>query len=410
MARSQNKLSPLVVKNLKQKGLYADGGGLYLRVGEAGNKSWIFRFRRHGKLRDMGLGALHTITLAEARAKAVDCRKLLLAGIDPLDTKKSELTQARLAAVKGTTFEACAKAYIDAHKASWKQERHAAQWNQALAKHAYSIVGKQPVDAVDTDMVLKVLEPIWKDKTETAKRLRGRIECILDWAKVKGYRQGENPARWRGHLDNLLASPSKLIHVEHFAALPYAKVGDFMKALDKQEGMGAIALKLVILTAARSNEVLGATWDEIDFKSKVWTVPAARMKTGKREHRVPLTEPVMAILKDLKQERKDIEGKNDPSCPYVFPNSRGDGFLSNAVMLALLKRMNRRDITVHGFRSTFRDWAAENTEYPDEVVEMALAHAIQNKVKAAYLRTDLFEKRRVLMDEWAAHCQEQKEA
>lgn len=403
MARSQNKLSPLVVKNLKQKGLYADGGGLYLRVGEAGNKSWIFRFRRHGRLRDMGLGALHTITLAEARAKAVDCRKLLLAGLDPLDAKKAELTQAKLAAVKGTTFESCAKAYIDAHKASWKQERHAAQWDQALAKHAYAIIGKQPVDAVDTDMVLKVLEPIWKDKTETAKRLRGRIECILDWAKVKGYRQGENPARWRGHLDNLLASPTKLIHVEHFAALPYAKVGDFMKALDKQEGMGAIALKLVILTAARSNEVLGATWDEIDFKSKVWTVPASRMKAGKKEHRVPLTEPVMAILKDLKQEREDIEGKNDP-CPYVFPNAKGDGTLSNAVMMALLKRMNRRDITVHGFRSTFRDWAAENTEYPDEVVEMALAHTIQNKVKAAYLRTDLFEKRRKLMEEWANHC------
>jgi integrase len=306
--------------------------------------------------------------------------------------------------VKGTTFEACANAYIDAHKASWKQERHASQWNQALAKHAYPILGKLPVQSVDTDLVLKVLEPIWKDKTETAKRLRGRIESILDWAKVKGYRQGENPARWRGHLDNLLASPSKLIKVEHFAALPYTKVRQFIKALDKQEGKGATALKLVILTAARSSEVLGATWDEIDFKSKVWTVPADRMKAGKKEHRVPLTGPVLAILKDLKQERDDLEGLNDPS-PYIFPNGKGDGYLSNAVMLALLKRMKRRDITVHGFRSTFRDWAAENTEYPDEVVEMALAHAIQNKVKAAYLRTDLFEKRRVLMEEWAAYCQ-----
>jgi integrase len=404
MARSQNKLSPLVVKNIKQKGLYADGGGLYLRVGDTGNKSWIFRYRRHGKLRDMGLGALHTITLADARVKAIDCRKLLLAGIDPLDTKKSEQTQAKLAAVKGTTFEACAKAYIDAHKASWKQARHATQWNQALAKHAYSIIGKLPVGSVDTELVLKVLEPIWQEKTETAKRLRGRIECILDWAKVRGYRQGENPARWRGHLDNLLASPNKLINVEHFAALPYDKVSAFMKTLDKQEGMGATALKLVILTAARSNEILGATWDEIDLRSKIWTVPAERMKAGKKEHRVPLTEPVLAILKDLKQERDDIEGADDP-CPYVFPNSKGDGFLSNAVMLALLKRMKRRDITVHGFRSTFRDWAAESTEYPDEVVEMALAHAIQNKVKAAYLRTDLFEKRRLLMDEWAEYCQ-----
>ncbi len=403
MARSQNKLSPLVVKNIKQKGLYADGGGLYLRVGDTGNKSWIFRYRRHGKLRDMGLGALHTITLADARVKAIDSRKLLLAGIDPLDTKKSEQAAARLAAVKGTTFEACAKAYIDAHKASWKQERHADQWNQALAKHAYPTIGKLPIQAVDTDLVLKVLQPIWEEKTETAKRLRGRIESIIDWAKVKGYRQGENPARWRGHLDNLLASPNKLIHVEHFAALPYDKVSAFMKSLDKQEGMGAAALKLVILTAARSNEILGATWDEFDFKNKVWTVPAERMKAGKKEHRVPLTEPVLAILKDLRQEREDIEDKEVP-CPYVFPNAKGDGFLSNAVMLALLKRMKRRDITVHGFRSTFRDWAAENTEYPDEVVEMALAHAIQNKVKAAYLRTDLFEKRRLLMNEWGGYC------
>ena len=403
MARTQNKLSPLVVKNIKQKGLYADGAGLYLQVGDTGNKSWIFRFRRHGKLRDMGLGALHTVTLAEARGKAMDSRKLILAGIDPLEAKKTDQTQAKLAAVKGTTFEACAKAYIDAHKASWKQERHASQWNQALAKHAYPVLGKTPVQSVDTDLVQKVLEPIWKDKTETAKRLRGRIECILDWAKVKGYRQGENPARWRGHLDNLLASPNKLINVEHFAALPYAKVGEFMKSLDKQEGKGATALKLVILTAARSNEVLGATWDEIDFESKVWTVPAERMKAGKKEHRVPLTEPVIFILKNLKQEREDIEGKEAP-CPYVFPNAKGDGVLSNAVMLALLKRMKRRDITVHGFRSTFRDWAAENTEYPDEVVEMALAHAIQNKVKAAYLRTDMFEKRRLLMNEWGGYC------
>lgn len=404
MARTQNKLSPLVVKNIKQKGLYADGGGLYLQVGDTGNKSWIFRFRRFSKLRDMGLGAVHTVTLSEARAKAMDCRKLLLAGIDPLDSKKTDQTQAKLAAVKGTTFEACAKAYIEAHKASWKQERHASQWNQALTKHAHAVIGKLPVQSVDTDLVLKVLEPIWKDKTETAKRLRGRIESILDWAKVKGYRQGENPARWRGHLDNLLASPNKLINVEHFAALPYAKVGAFMKALDKQEGKGATALKLVILTAARSNEILGATWDEIDFENKIWAVPAERMKAGKKEHRVPLTESVLAILLALKQERADIEGEEAP-CPYIFPNSNGDGFLSNAVMLALLKRMKRRDITVHGFRSTFRDWAAENTEYPDEVVEMALAHAIQNKVKAAYLRTDLFDKRRKLMEEWTAYCQ-----
>jgi integrase len=404
MASKLNKLSNLAVTRLKKDGIYSDGGNLYLQIrGDGEYKSWLFRYMRHGESHDMGLGPLHTVSAADARAKAQKCRTMLLNGITPLDAKKDEAAAARQAATKGTTFEACATAYIDAHKASWKQERHADQWNQALAKHAYPTIGKLPIQSVDTDLVLKVLQPIWEEKTETAKRLRGRIESIIDWAKVKGYRQGENPARWRGHLDNLLASPNKLINVEHFAALPYAKVGAFMKSLDKQEGKGATALKLVILTAARSNEVLGATWDEIDFKSKVWTVPAERMKAGKKEHRVPLTEPVLAILKDLKQERDDVEGTDDP-CPYIFPNTKGDGFLSNTVMLALLKRMNRRDITVHGFRSTFRDWAAENTEYPDEVVEMALAHAIQNKVKAAYLRTDLFEKRRVLMEEWAEYC------
>ena len=404
MARSQNKLSPLMVKNIKQKGLYADGGSLYLQVGDTGNKSWIFRYRRGGKLRDMGLGAVHTVSLADARAKALDCRKLLITGVDPLGAKKTKQMQAKLAEVKGTTFEACAEAYIEAHKAGWKQARHASQWRQALAKHAYPILGKMLVDVIDTNDVQKVLDPIWNAKTETAKRLRGRIESILDWAKVKGYRQGENPARWRGHLDNLLASPNKLINVEHYAALPYARVSEFMKSLDKQEGKGAMALKLVILTAARSNEVLGSKWDEIDFEGRVWTVPAERMKVGKKEHRIPLTEQVISILQGIKKDREDIEGRED-TCPYIFPNADGDGCLSNAVMLALLKRMNRRDITVHGFRSSFRDWAAENTEYPDEVVEMALAHTIQNKVKAAYLRTDLFEKRRVLMEEWASYCQ-----
>jgi hypothetical protein len=236
MARTLSKLSALTVGKVKKKGLYADGGGLYLQVGITGGKSWLFRFMRHGSAYAMGLGPLHAVTLAEARLKAADCRKLLASGFNPLDAKKNEQTQARLAAAKGTTFESCAKAYIEAHKASWRQERHAKQWDQSLAKHAYPVVGKLPVQEVDTSLIMKVLEPIWQKKTETAKRLRGRIECILDWAKVREYRHGENPARWRGHLENLLARPSKLIKVEHFAALPYIKINGFCKVSTFSQG------------------------------------------------------------------------------------------------------------------------------------------------------------------------------
>jgi integrase len=407
MARVLGKLTALAVNKAKAKGLYADGGGLYLQVGTSGAKSWLFRFMRHGKAQAMGLGALHAVTLAEARLKAADCRKLLAAGANPLDAKKSEQTQARIAAAKGTTFEACAKAYIEAHKASWRQERHAKQWDQALGKHAYPVIGKLPVQAVDTALVMKVLEPIWQKKTETAKRLRGRIECILDWAKVREYRQGDNPARWRGHLENLLARPSKLIKVEHFAALPYTKVNGFLQSLEGQAGLGAEALKLVIYTACRSNEVLGATWDEIDFENKVWTIPAERMKGGK-EHRVPLTAPALAILKDLKKNRDTINIVGEAPSAYVFPSPKGDNSLSNVVMLALLKRMERRDITVHGFRSSFRDWAAEQTNFPREVAEAALAHAVQSRVEAAYRRSDLFDKRHLLMEKWARHCQQEQ--
>ncbi|NCC03962.1 MAG: DUF4102 domain-containing protein [Proteobacteria bacterium] len=406
MARVLGKLTVLAVNKAKTKGLYADGGGLYLQVGPTGAKSWLFRYMRFGKAQAMGLGPLHAVSLADARTKAADCRKLLAAGLNPLEAKKTEEVQARIAAAKGTTFETCAKAYIEAHKAGWKQERHAKQWDQALAKHAYPVMGNLPVDAIDTALVMKVLEPIWQKKTETAKRLRGRIECILDWAKVREYRQGENPARWRGHLENLLARPSKLIKVEHFAALPYTKVNGFLHSLDKQAGLAALALKLVIYTACRSTEVLGATWSEIDFTGKVWTIPAERMKTAK-EHRVPLTSSALAVLNKLKQER---DREIVPSL-YVFPSPKGNVPLSNVVMLALLRRMDRRDITVHGFRSSFRDWAAEQTNFPREVAEAALAHAIQSRVEAAYRRSDLFEKRRLLMDKWARYCdQPQAEA
>jgi integrase len=403
MSHILGKLSALAVNRAKEKGLYGDGGGLYLQVGPVGNKAWLFRYMQHSKAHSLGLGALHAVSLADARMKAADCRKLLAAGLDPLDAKKKNLVQARLAAAKGTSFEACAKAYIEAHKASWRQERHAKQWDQALSKHAYPIIGKLPVQSVDTALVVKILEPIWQKKTETAKRLRGRIECILDWAKVRELRQGENPARWRGHMENLLARPSKLINVEHYAALPYTEVNNFLQALDKQPGLGALALKLVIYTAARSREVLDATRDEMDLDRKIWTIPGTRMKTG-REHRIPLTTPALSIIKDLKRQRDTREDEEQTG--YLFPSPKDDNTpLSNVVMLALLKRMNRRDITVHGFRSSFRDWAAEQTNFPREVAEAALAHAIESRVEAAYRRSDLFEKRRLLMEKWARYCQ-----
>lgn len=406
MSRTLSKLTALSVSKAKKRGLYGDGGGLYLQVGPVGNKAWLFRYMQHGKAHSLGLGALHAVPLADARVKAADCRKLLAAGLDPLDAKKQNLLQARLAAARGTTFEACAKAYIEAHKASWRQERHARQWDQALSKHAYPIVGKLPVQAVDTALVVKVLEPIWQKKTETAKRLRGRIECILDWAKVREFRKGENPARWRGHLENLLARPSKLIRGEHFAALPYTKINAFLQSLGKQPGLGAQALKLVIYTACRSREVLEATWDEIDLDGKIWTIPGERMKTG-REHRIPLTAPALAIIKELKRDHERREDKEQSL--YLFPSPKnGDIPLSNVVMLALLKRMNKRDITVHGFRSSFRDWAAEQTNFPREVSEAALAHAIESRVEAAYRRSDLFDKRRLLMDKWARYCQQEQ--
>ena len=405
MARVIGKLTTLAIGRAKKKGLYGDGGGLWLQVGATGSKSWLFRFVVNGKAHGMGLGALNAVTLAEARLKATDCRKLLAAGFDPLDAKKEKQVQSRLAAAKGTTFEACAKAYIEAHKASWKDALYAKKWDQSLAKYVYPVMGRLPVQIVDTTLIMKVLEPVWQKKTTAAKRLRSRIECILDWAKVREYRQGDNPARWRGHLENLLANPSKLIKVKHFAALSYAKINGFLQSLERMGGLGAQALKLLIFTACRSNEVFSATWDEIDFENKVWTIPAERMKTGK-EHRVPLTAPALAILKERRREGQTLGDNDAEPSPYVFSSPSGEGCISNEIMLAVLKRMKRFDITVHGFRSSFRDWAAEQTNFTREVAEAALAHTVGNQVEAAYRRSDLFEKRRLMMEKWARYCQQ----
>jgi integrase len=342
----------------------------------------------------MGLGSAELVSLADAREKALAARKLLLNGVDPIEEKKAARASAALEAAKGMTFESCAEAYIEAHKAEWRNAKHANQWGSTLKAYVYPIFGDLPVSRIDVGLVMKALEPIWTAKTETANRLRGRIEAVLDWATVRGYRQGDNPARWRGHLDSLLPRRAKVQKVEHHAALPYAEVGAFMEALRQQEGLSALALEFLILTATRTSETIGATWSEFDLDAATWTIPAKRIKAGK-EHRVPLSPAALAIVKRMCELR---------SGEFVFPGGKRGRPLSNMALLKLLERMGRDDLTAHGFRSTFRDWAAERTNFPREVAEMALAHAVGDKVEAAYRRGDLFQKRRHLMEAWAKHC------
>lgn len=390
-----NKLNQMTVTRLKEPGLYADGGGLYLQITKTGVKSWLFRYMREGKARGMGLGPLRTVGLADARAKALDCRRQLLDGNDPLDKKKEQRVQQQIAAAKAITFEACATKFIEAHRASWKNAKHADQWTNTLTTYAYPVFESLPVSAIDTTHVMKVLEPIWTTKSETAGRLRGRIESVLDWATVRGYRSGENPARLKGHLDTLLPRLSRVRKVKHHPALPYAELPAFMEALRSEEGIAARALEFLILTAARTNEVIGATWDELSIAERAWIIPADRMKMRK-EHRIPLSDQAVAIIKAMEGVKQ-----ND----YVFPGARYNKPLSNMAMLQLLERMKRSDITVHGFRSTFRDWAGETTHFPREVCEAALAHGLKDKAEAAYARGDLFVKRGALMQEWAGYAE-----
>jgi integrase len=379
----------LTVRHVQSKrpGWYADGGGLYLKVTTTGSRSWVYRYQIAGKRRDMGLGPYPDITLAEAREKATDARRQKLGGIDPLAAKAAARGTARVAAAKAMTFRQCADAYIAAHQAGWRNAKHAAQWGSTLDAYVLPVMGALPVGAIDTGLVMQVLEPVWTAKPETASRVRGRIESILDWATARSYRQGENPARWRGHLDNLLPARSKVRRVRHHAALPYGDIGAFVAELREQNGLAARALEFAILTAARTGEVIGATWAEIDFKARTWTIPGERMKTG-REHKVPLSAPALAIL-------KAIPNTGDDARPFR---------LSNMALLMTLRRMGRGELTAHGFRSTFRDWSAERTGFPAEVAEMALAHVVPDKVEAAYRRGDLFEKRRQLAEAWARFC------
>jgi integrase len=385
------KLTALQVTKLTKPGRYAVGDGAYLQISQWGTKAWIFRYQRDGKQRHMGLGPHDLITLAEARGKAREARRALLDGADPLSAKREKRAQARLEAARGMTFRSCAERMIGSHEAAWKNAKHRAQWKATLATYVYPSFGELPVAVVDTGLVLEAIEPIWTTKPETAGRVRGRIEAVLDWAKARGYREGENPARWRGHLDKLLPNRRKVRSVRNHPALPYGDLPAFMGELRDRGSVSARALEFTILTAARTGESIGARWSEIDMKTGIWTVPAERMKAGK-EHRVPLAERTLEILSKVPQE-----------CEFVFPGARAGKPLSNMALLELMRGM-RPGYVPHGFRSTFRDWAAERTGYPSEVVEMALAHSIESKVEAAYRRGDLFEKRQRLMREWAAFC------
>jgi integrase len=378
------------VEKFTARGRYACGHGLYLQVSEWGTRSWIFRYQRDGRAVHLGLGSVIYVPLATARDRAFKLRQGLIAGADPLEAKRAERAAAQTAAIKTRTFRECAEAYIAAHEAGWRNGSSSEQWLQSLRDYVFPKLGVLPVGDIDTALVLSVLEPIWKTRTETASRVRGRIESILDWAKTRGLRSGENPARWRGHLENLLPAPSKVRRVQHYAALSYTEMSSFVVDLRRQAGIAARALEFLILTATRAGEVMDARWPEIDLAQRAWVVPGSRMKTGK-EHRVPLSDRAIEILEQLPRESE-----------HVFPGRNG-GALSGHALLRVLERMNRGE-TVHGFRSSFRDWAAEETNYPNHVVEMALAHAISGEVEKAYRRGNLFEKRRRLMDDWARYC------
>src|ERR1019366_2823741 len=366
-------------------GKYGDGANLYLLVSKTGARKWVLHFTFRGKTKEMGLGSAASVPLADAREKAASARRKIAKGLNPIIERKRD---------SGIpTFGQMADDVRETLSAGFRNEKHKAQWKSTLETYAASLRAK-PVDTIGTDDVLAVLKPIWTVKAETASRVRGRIEKVLDAAKAKGFRDGENPARWRGHLDHLLPRPSKLARGHH-AAMPYEDVAAFVAKLRKREAASAMALELCILTAARSGEILGMRWPEIDFDRKVWTVPADRMKAG-REHRVPLSPRAVAILRKLEKLKTG---------EFVFPGQTRNKPLSNMAMEMVLRRMKIEEATVHGFRSSFRDWAGNVSNFPREITETALAHVIGDKAEQAYRRSDALEKRRKLMEAWAAYCE-----
>ncbi|WP_428506807.1 tyrosine-type recombinase/integrase [Roseateles sp.] len=397
MARKAKELAPLSVGRLNQKGRHAVGGvaGLYLYVGESGSRSWVLRVMVGSKRRHIGLGGFPDVSLAQAKERARKARDEIAQGIDPIVRKREAASQLRAKQAIAITFQTAAEAYLTAHGDTWKSAKHRSQWTGSLKNYVYPVIGDLQVQDVGQEHILKILEPIWKNKTETASRLRGRLEAVLDWTTVRKYRTGDNPARWKGHLDKLLAAPGKIQKVEHFRALPIDTMPEFMRDLRQREGTAARALEFTILTAARSGEARGATWAEIDKSSKVWTIPAERMKAGK-QHRVPLTDGALFLIESMPR----IDGSE-----FIFSAPRG-GQLSDMALTQLLRRMGANAVP-HGFRSTFRDWAGERTNHPREVAEQALAHVLENKVEAAYRRGDALEKRRTLMSDWELFLRKQ---
>ncbi len=383
MVRKINRLNARAVATIAKHGRHADGGSLYLSISPNGGRRWVFLFRWHGKPTEIGFGSARNVTLAHARELASQARAKLAEGINPRDARKPP---------EGTTFGECADRQIETMRPSWRNDRHVAQWEMTLRDYAAPL-RRLSVDKITTDDVLSVLKPLWNDKPETASRLRGRIERVLDAAKAQGLRSGENPARWRGHLDQLLPKRQRLSRGHH-AAMNYADLPAFMSDLRARQATAAPVLEFAILTAARSGEVLGARWEEFDLDRAVWTVPSRRMKGG-REHRVPLSQRALKIVKAMYEARNS---------DFVFAGQKPGKPLSVMALLVLLRRMKIEDATVHGFRSAFRDWAAECTNFSNEVCEAALAHAVGNKVEAAYRRGDLFTKRCKLMEAWAAYC------
>lgn len=420
MAKVTNKLTPQKIKALNEAGYYLDGAGLYLQVSKTSSKSWVFKYTRNGKTREMGLGSLLALPPDAARRLADEARVVLASGIDPLDKRKSDTAAATLAANSVRTFTECAADYIEAHRSGWRNAKHVDQWRNTLKTYVEPVMGKLSVADVATEHVVRVLQKdnFWNLKNETANRVRVRVENILDWAKTMGYRIGENPARWRGHLDNLLPAPSKVQKPVHHAALPVDDLPYFMADLRKQTSIASQALRLALLTASRTVEIVQASWGEVDFDKKVWTIPAERMK-AKKEHDVPLSDQALEILNALY-----VEGVPDAS--FIF-SARKDKPLSTAAMEGVLDRMGytasvqhgrqvisskptltypdgrpKPHITVHGTcRSTFRDWVAEKRDYNSDLAEMALAHAIANKTEAAYRRGTMLERRREMMQDWA---------
>ena len=389
--RTLQRLSALTVSRPQKPGYLADGGGLYLQTTAAGATSWIYRFMLGRRRREMGLGPYPAVSLAAARKAATDARSLVKAGRDPIEARNAERTRKRLEDAKGTTFDEAAEQFITGNETAWRSAAHRAQWRISLATYASPIVGSMPVEDIGVPEITRILKPLWQDKVETAARLRGRIERVLDWARVHGLRAGENPARWRGHLDKLLPAVAKVHRVKHFTAVPIDEVAAVYARLCESKAMSALALRFAILTAARAGETTGLRWSEIDMNARVWTVPADRIKAG-RDHRVPLSDEAMNILSTM----REVATGN-----LVFPGWVNGRPLALKSLRRVLKTAGGGSATVHGFRSTFRDWASERTNYSRDVAEMALAHAIGDKVEAAYRRGDLFERRKAMMQDWA---------